>query len=105
MIIATAQSVVSGDVRKNGAEIRKLMRRAAKQGARLVHFTEGALSGYTRDQVACWQDFDFDACSEAMPISSSPVPSGSCSVGSPRPPLRHSPVSSVCGRSSGRPTG
>ena len=66
MIIATAQSVVSGNVGENGVEIRKLMRRAAKRGTRLVHFTEGALSGYTRDQVARWQNFDFDAIAEEL---------------------------------------
>ncbi len=66
MIVATAQSAVTGEVRRNGVEIRKLMRRAAQQGARLVHFPEGALSGCTREQVPRWQDFQFNAIAEEL---------------------------------------
>jgi predicted amidohydrolase len=47
--IAVAQSTVREDptdaaaLGDSGAEIRRLMRQAAEAGARLVHFTEGAL--------------------------------------------------------------
>ncbi len=44
--IATAQSLITNDVRANGEAIRGLMRMAAAEGARLVHFPEGAASGY-----------------------------------------------------------
>ena len=44
--IAVAQTEVGPDPRANGAEIRLLMRRAAEAGARLIQFTEGAISGY-----------------------------------------------------------
>lgn len=44
--LATAQSRITNDVRQNGEAIRALMREAAKGGARLVHFPEGAASGY-----------------------------------------------------------
>jgi predicted amidohydrolase len=44
--IAVAQSQVGFDPRSNGAEIRSQMRRAAASGARLIQFTEGAMSGY-----------------------------------------------------------
>jgi hypothetical protein len=37
---------VEFDPRVNGAEIRLQMRRAAKAGAKLIQFTEGAISGY-----------------------------------------------------------
>lgn len=44
--LATAQSPIVNDVRENGTAIRALMRQAAAAGARLVHFPEGAASGY-----------------------------------------------------------
>jgi predicted amidohydrolase len=44
--IAVAQTEVTTDPSANGAAIRDAMRHAADQGARLVHFGEGALSGY-----------------------------------------------------------
>jgi predicted amidohydrolase len=44
--IAVAQTEVTTDPRVNGPAIRAAMRRAADEGARLVHFGEGALSGY-----------------------------------------------------------
>jgi predicted amidohydrolase len=44
--IAVAQTEVTTDPGANGAAIRGAMRQAADQGARLVHFGEGALSGY-----------------------------------------------------------
>ncbi|WP_250032883.1 carbon-nitrogen hydrolase family protein [Paractinoplanes maris] len=46
MRIAVAQTEVTTDPGANGAAIRAAMRQAAEQGARLVHFGEGALSGY-----------------------------------------------------------
>jgi predicted amidohydrolase len=45
--IAAAQSPVGNDPAANGAAIRDLMRTAAAQGARLIHFPEGALTGYS----------------------------------------------------------
>jgi predicted amidohydrolase len=44
--IAVAQTVITTDPGLNGTAIRDAMRRGADQGARLVHFGEGALSGY-----------------------------------------------------------
>lgn len=44
--IAIAQTQVGFDPRANGAAIRAQMRAAADAGARLVQFTEGAMSGY-----------------------------------------------------------
>jgi predicted amidohydrolase len=47
--IAVAQSTVHEDptnavlLRESGAEVRRLMRQAAESGARLIHFTEGAI--------------------------------------------------------------
>ena len=44
--IAIAQTPVGFDPRANGAVIRAQMREAADAGARLIQFTEGAMSGY-----------------------------------------------------------
>ncbi|MBA4012646.1 MAG: carbon-nitrogen hydrolase family protein [Phenylobacterium sp.] len=44
--IAIAQTPVGFDPRANGAAIRAQMRQAAEAGARLIQFTEGAMSGY-----------------------------------------------------------
>lgn len=44
--IAIAQTEVTFDPRENGTLIRAQMRQAAEAGARLIHFTEGAISGY-----------------------------------------------------------
>ncbi|MFF5081616.1 carbon-nitrogen hydrolase family protein [Actinoplanes sp. NPDC000266] len=46
MRIAVAQTEVTTDPVANGRAIRAAMRQAADQEARLVHFSEGALSGY-----------------------------------------------------------
>lgn len=44
--IAIAQTEVAFDARVNGPRIRAQMRQAAAAGARLIQFTEGAMSGY-----------------------------------------------------------
>jgi len=44
--IAIAQTEVAFDARINGPRIRAQMRQAAAAGARLIQFTEGAMSGY-----------------------------------------------------------
>ncbi|MDC7675866.1 carbon-nitrogen hydrolase family protein [Asticcacaulis machinosus] len=46
MLMATAQSLVTQDPHQNGQEIRALMQQAHDAGARLIHFPEGAMSGY-----------------------------------------------------------
>lgn len=57
--IAIAQSEIVGDVRANGQHIRDLMAQAKDQGARLIHFPEGALSGYAGAQIDTWDDVDW----------------------------------------------
>jgi predicted amidohydrolase len=61
MTIATAQSPISGNVRENGRRIRDLMQSARERNARLVHFPEGALSGYAKSEVSDWRAFDWPA--------------------------------------------
>lgn len=57
--IAIAQSQIDTDVKTNGSHIRDLMGQAKEQGARLIHFPEGALSGYAGAQVKNWADIDW----------------------------------------------
>lgn len=58
--IATAQSQIDKDVKSNGVEIRRLMEQAAHEEADLIHFPEGALSGYSKKEVKDWQAFDWE---------------------------------------------
>lgn len=55
MIIATAQPWVTPDVVANGEQVRSLMWEANAKGARLVHFPEGALSGYPTFAGQDWE--------------------------------------------------
>ena len=59
--IAAASSAITPDVRENGAHIRELMTQARAMGARLIHFPEGALSGYVKSQVRDWNAVDWVA--------------------------------------------
>jgi predicted amidohydrolase len=59
--IATTQSYISADVRDNGQEIRRLMQQARAEDASIVHFPEGALSGYTKSQIKNWDHVDWEA--------------------------------------------
>lgn len=62
MKIATAQTIVSKDISSNASAIRQALSDAAEQGVRLVNFCEGALSGYSKAQIAspeCWSSFDW----------------------------------------------
>lgn len=66
--IAIAQSFIHSDVRENGARIRSLMEEAANKGARLIHFPEGALSGYVKAQIKDWSHVDWDAIAEELTL-------------------------------------
>src|SRR5438046_2997023 len=59
--MATAQSQISPDVRENGREIRRLMQQARSEGAAIVQFPEGAISGCTKSQIKSWGKVDWDA--------------------------------------------
>lgn len=67
--MAIAQTPVGFDPRANGAAIRAQMRQAAKGGARLIQFTEGAMSGYPsgegKQALAGW-DVDWAALREEL---------------------------------------
>lgn len=62
MKIAAAQSIVTKDITENGRTIRSLIEQAATEGARLVNFCEGALSGYAKAHITSpldWQNVDW----------------------------------------------
>lgn len=67
--IAIAQTEVGFDPRANGAAIRAQMREAAAAGARLIQFTEGAMSGYPsgpgKQALAGWR-VDWDALRDEL---------------------------------------
>ncbi|WP_433305635.1 carbon-nitrogen hydrolase family protein [Actinoplanes sp. CA-030573] len=58
--IAVAQTEVTTDPAVNGPVIRAALRRAADRGARLVHFSEGALSGYAGPAKAYYTGWRID---------------------------------------------
>ncbi|HEX5997254.1 MAG TPA: carbon-nitrogen hydrolase family protein [Jiangellales bacterium] len=64
--IATTQPAASADARHNGGKARELMRQAAAAHARLVHFPEGFLSGYAKEQIANWDDVDWAAVRDEL---------------------------------------
>lgn len=64
--IAVAQSHVSADTRANGRHVRALMQRAGDRGARLIQFTECALSGRARNHISNWHRVDWDAVDEEL---------------------------------------
>lgn len=57
MKIAAAQSLVTKDIAENGRTIRTLIEQAATEGARLINFCEGSLSGYSKAQIASPEDW------------------------------------------------
>lgn len=57
--IAIAQLPITGDARQNGDHVRKLVGEAADNGARLVQFPEGMLSGYALNPIQNWSEVDW----------------------------------------------
>lgn len=64
IVIASAQSYISSDIRENGREIRGLVEQARAGGASIVHFPEASLSGYTKSQIRDWSRVDWTALDE-----------------------------------------
>ena len=62
--VATCQFAVGGDVRRNGAQVRRQIAQAKKKGAGVVHFPEAALSGYAGVDLPGWDGFDWAALKE-----------------------------------------
>ncbi len=60
LVVATAQFPVSSDVERNARYVLRQMRAARARGAGVVHFCEGALSGYAGVDMASFEGFDWD---------------------------------------------
>lgn len=60
LAIATCQFSVEADIAANRDEVLRQMGEAAEQGARVVHFSECALSGYAEVDFDDFGDFDWD---------------------------------------------
>jgi len=61
MRIATSQTRIVADIAENAQEIERHLRTAKQADADLVHFLEGALSGYAKRELKSdWTEFDWD---------------------------------------------
>ena len=60
LTVATCQFSVSADIAGNAAQVKGQMTRASRAGARVVHFPEGALSGYAGADFETFDGFDWD---------------------------------------------
>jgi predicted amidohydrolase len=59
LTVATCQFPVSADANANRTWITKLMRKAKRDGADVVHFCEGALSGYAPADLSNYDGYDW----------------------------------------------
>ncbi len=57
--VATCQFAVGWDIRRNALQIRKILRKAKKAGADIVHFPESAVSGYVGTDFPNFEGFDW----------------------------------------------
>lgn len=60
LVIACAQMKISEDSHENASRMVQMMKTAAKKGVRLIHFPEGALSGYVKSQINDWNSFNWE---------------------------------------------
>jgi predicted amidohydrolase len=69
LVVATCQFPVSRDPARNKRHVLRQMRRARERGAHVVHFCEGALSGYAGTDFESFRGFDWallKACSQEV---------------------------------------
>ncbi len=64
--IAVAQLPITRDARKNASRVRQAMTEAAKDGARLIQFPEGMLSGYAKETIQDWSEVDWQLIREEL---------------------------------------
>ena len=65
LTVATCQFSVSAEIAANAAQIKRQMTRASRGGARVVHFPEGALSGYAGTDFETFDGFEWDPLRQA----------------------------------------
>jgi hypothetical protein len=63
--VATCQFPVSADIEQNIGWITQQMHQAARHGARVAHFPEGALSGYAGADFETFTGYDWGALDRA----------------------------------------
>ncbi|HSX31061.1 MAG TPA: carbon-nitrogen hydrolase family protein [Candidatus Saccharimonadales bacterium] len=59
--LAIGQLPITGDARQNSKWVKQTMRKAAAEGARLIQFPEGMLSGYAKNPIMDWSEVNWDA--------------------------------------------
>ncbi len=64
LVIATAQFPTSHIISDNAQHILRQMKHARELGADVIHFCEGALSGYAGVDFASFEHFDWDELKE-----------------------------------------
>jgi predicted amidohydrolase len=57
--IAIAQLPITRHANKNGDRVRLAMSQASNEGARLIQFPEGMLSGYAKETIQDWHEVDW----------------------------------------------
>ena len=65
LTVATSYFPVSSDIRTNTKHIVKQMRDAKAAGSHVIHFPEGALSGYAGADFTSYKHFDWILLQEA----------------------------------------
>src|ERR1700760_2878038 len=65
LTVATCQFPVSADIEANAGWMARQLREAVRQGARVAHFPEGALSGYAGTDFGTFTAYDWDALDRA----------------------------------------
>lgn len=63
--VATCQFPVSADIEQNADWMARQLREAVRQGARVAHFPEGALSGYAGTDFETFTGYDWDTLDRA----------------------------------------
>lgn len=64
--IAIAQLPITGDARQNGRKVRAAMEDAADDGARLIQFPEGMLSGYAKNPIQDWAEVNWQVVRDEL---------------------------------------
>jgi predicted amidohydrolase len=65
LTVATCQFPVSADIEQNAGWMARQMREAARRGARVAHFPEGALSGYAGTDFETFTGYGWDTLDHA----------------------------------------
>lgn len=76
--IATCQVPVSGDPAENAKCVRDFMRRAAGEGANLLHTSEASLSGYPGSNIPGFENYNWDKLRKIISMSNARFKGPNC---------------------------